>query len=47
MIREFAQQMIDADFEVRCGAGYGQISLDRVTFRNGYRRREWGTGPGR
>ena len=40
MIREFAQRMMDADVEVRCGAGYGDVSPDRVNSRNGYRRRE-------
>jgi len=41
MIREFAQRMMDADVEARCGAGYGEVSPDRVNSRNGYRRREW------
>ena len=26
MIREFAQRMMDAEVEVRCGAGYGEVS---------------------
>jgi putative transposase len=30
MIREFAQRMMDADVEVRCNAGYGEVSADRV-----------------
>jgi len=46
MIREFAQRMMDADVEVRCGAGYGEVSPDRVNSRNGYRRREWDTRAG-
>ena len=46
MIREFAQRMVDADVEVRCGAGYGEVSPDRVNSRNGYRRREWDTRAG-
>src|SRR5690348_18471652 len=41
MIREFAQRMMDADVEVRCNAGYGEVTPDRVNSRNGYRRREW------
>ena len=41
MIREFAQRMMDADVEVRCGAGYGEVTPDRVNSRNGYRRRDW------
>ena len=39
MIREFAQRMMDAEVEVRCG-GYGEVSTDQVNSRNGYRRRE-------
>ena len=46
MIREFAQRMMDADVEARCGAGYGEVSPDRVNSRNGYRRREWDTRAG-
>ena len=46
MIREFAQRMVDADVEVRCGAGYGEVSPDRVNSRNRYRRREWDTRAG-
>ena len=46
MIREFAQRMMDADVEVRCNAGYGEVTRDRVNSRNGYRRREWDTRAG-
>ena len=46
MIREFAQRMMDADVEVACNAGYGEVSPDRVNSRNGYRRREWDTRAG-
>jgi putative transposase len=46
MIREFAQRMMDADVEVRCNAGYGEVTPDRVNCRNGYRRREWDTRAG-
>jgi putative transposase len=46
MIREFAQRMMDADVEVRCGAGYGEVTPDRVNSRNGYRRRDWDTRAG-
>ena len=35
MIREFAQRMMDADVEVRCNAGYGEVTPDRVNSRNG------------
>ena len=48
MIREFAQPMMDADVEVRCNAGYGEVTPERVNSRNGYRRRERDTrGDGR
>ena len=46
MVREFAQRMMDAEVEARCGAGYGEVSPDRVNSRNGYRRREWDTRVG-
>ena len=46
MFRAFAQQMMDAEVEVACGAGYGEVSPDRVNSRNGYRRREWDTRAG-
>jgi transposase-like protein len=46
MVREFAQRMMDADAGVRCNAGYGEVTPDRVKSRNGYRRREWDTRAG-
>jgi transposase-like protein len=46
MIREFAQRMMDADVEILCNAGYGEVTPDRVNSRNGYRRREWDTRAG-
>ena len=46
MIRGFAQKMMDADVEVACNAGYGEVTPDRVNSRNGYRRREWDTRAG-
>src|ERR1700728_4447586 len=46
MIRGFAQQMMDAEVEGICGAGYGEVSPGRVNSRNGYRRREWDTRAG-
>jgi putative transposase len=45
MIREFAQRMMDADVEVACNAGYGEVTPERVNSRNGYRR-EWDTRAG-
>ena len=35
MVRGFAQRMMDAEVEVRCNAGYGEVSPDRVNSRNG------------
>jgi len=46
MIRGFAQRMMDAEVEVRCNAGYGEVTPDRVNSRNGYRHREWDTRAG-
>jgi transposase-like protein len=46
MIRGFAQRMMDAEAGVRCGAGYGEVSPERVNSRNGYRQREWDTRAG-
>jgi putative transposase len=46
MIREFARRMMDADVEVACNAGYGEVTPDRVNSRNGYRRRERDTRAG-
>ena len=46
MIRGFAQQMMDAEVEGICRAGYGEVTPDRVNSRNGYRRREWDTRAG-
>jgi len=46
MVREFAQRMMDADVEVACNAGYGEVTPDRVNSRNGYRRRDWDTRAG-
>jgi putative transposase len=46
MFRAFAQQMMDAEVENLCGAGYGEVSPDRVNSRNGYRHREWDTRAG-
>ncbi len=46
MIRGFAQRMMDAEVEQLCGAGYGEVTPDRVNSRNGYRRRDWDTRAG-
>ena len=46
MVRGFAQKVMDADVEVRCNAGYGEVTPERVNSRNGYRMREWDTRAG-
>ena len=46
MVRAFAQQMMDAEVAVRCGAEYGEVSAQRVNSRNGYRMRDWDTRAG-
>jgi putative transposase len=46
MVRQMAQRMMDAEVEQICGAGYGEVSAERVNSRNGYRRREWDTRAG-
>ena len=46
MIREFAEQLMSADAQGLCGAGYGEVSAERVNFRNGYRAREVDTRVG-
>ncbi len=46
MIRAFAQKMMDAEAEVACGAGCGEVSPSRVNSRNGCRQREWDTRVG-
>jgi transposase-like protein len=46
MVAAFVTQLMDADVEALCGAGYGQRSEDRSNSRNGYRPREWDTRAG-
>jgi putative transposase len=46
MIKGFAQRVMDAEVEQVCGAGYGEVTPERVNSRNGYRRREWDTRAG-
>ena len=46
MIREFAEQLMAADAQGLCNAGYGEVSADRVNLRNGYRPREVDTRVG-
>lgn len=41
MVREFAERLMAAEVDVVCGAGYGEVSPDRVNSRNGYRQRRF------
>lgn len=45
MLATFAQAL-SADADALCGAGYGEVSPDRVNRRNGYRPRDWDTRVG-
>jgi hypothetical protein len=47
MVREFAERLMAAEVDVLCGAGYGEVSPERVNSRNGYRDRRWDTRAGR
>ena len=46
MVRSFAEELMSAEADVVCGAGYGEVSADRINRRNGYRRRRWDTRVG-
>lgn len=46
MVRSFAEGLMSAEADVVCGAGYGEVSADRVNRRNGYRSRRWDTRVG-
>jgi putative transposase len=39
MVREFAQRLMAAEVDVLSGAGWGEVSPERVNHRNGYRQR--------
>jgi putative transposase len=41
-----AAQLMDAEISAEIGAGRGEVSMDRVTHRNGYRPRGWETRVG-
>jgi putative transposase len=47
MVRSFAERLIAAEVDVVCGAGYGEVTAERVNRRNGYRARPWDTRSGR
>jgi putative transposase len=46
MVREFAQRLMAAEVDVLTGAGWGEVSPDRVNHRNGYRQRPFDTRVG-
>ena len=46
MIREFAEQLMAAEAQGLCNAGYGEVSTERVNLRNGYRPRDIDTRVG-
>ncbi len=46
MVAAFAQQLMSAEADAICGAGYGEASPERVNRRNGYRDRRWDTRAG-
>ena len=43
MLKVFAEELIGAEADALCGAGYGQRSDERVNRHNGYRERELDT----
>jgi putative transposase len=46
MLKAFANQLMGAEADALCGAGYGERSAERVNSRNGYRAREFDTRVG-
>ena len=46
MIRDFAEQLMAAEAQGLCNAGYGEVSSERVNLRNGYRPRDIDTRVG-
>lgn len=46
MVREFAQRLMAAEVDAVVGAGWGEVSPDRVNHRNGYRQRPFDTRVG-
>ncbi|SNR91863.1 Transposase (or an inactivated derivative) [Haloechinothrix alba] len=46
MVTSFANALMSAEADQRCGAEYGTRSKGRVNQRNGYRDREWDTRAG-
>jgi putative transposase len=46
MVKVFAEELMGADADALCGAGWGERSPERVNRRNGYRERVWDTRAG-
>ena len=46
MIKVFADALMSAEADGLCGAGYGEMSPERVNVRNGYRDRDFDTRAG-
>ncbi len=46
MVRGFAEQLMAAEVDMVTGAGWGEVSPDRVNHRNGYRMRPFDTRVG-
>ena len=46
MVTTFANQLMSAEVDALCGAGYGERTPDRENSRNGYRLRDWDTRAG-
>ena len=46
MVQAFAEVLMGAEADARCGAGYGERSEERTNRRNGYRTRRWDTRAG-
>ncbi len=46
MVRTFVEQLMGAEADVLCGAGYGERSAERTNRRNGYRSRDFDTRTG-
>jgi putative transposase len=46
MVKVFAEQLMGAEADALCGAGYGERSSERTNQRNGYRDRPWDTRAG-
>jgi transposase-like protein len=46
MVEAFVAALMGAEVDAVCGAGYGEVSPERVNSRNGYRHRDFDTRVG-